>query len=407
MPYKIAIIGGGGAGMMTAYLLNKAGHRVSVFEKQEILGGNIRTSNKNLKIEGIDKNLFLEGGVIEFPEKFIIFKNILQELGVKQTPVVTSSGLFSNDGKVRMSLEMLRKNRKGTDKIGAYCDYLSMQVSSVFLWLKARNITGAELYNKSLEEALGANSIGSTWFKNLAMYSYSIPFKNISNFPAELAVPSLRDYMMGDWFRIEGGVYSYIEKIIETFNGEIHCNADIQGIERSSSGILLYKDGKKEHYDKVVFAVPPNKVLKLLNDPTSCEVKRFQDWKGNSAESIIHSDLSFYKKYHVKYPSEFDFFETRDGWGYNAYLNQLCGINGNTPYNLSYNLKSLIDPNKIVHILKHETPFYHVKSFAHRNEIIRHNGENHTYHAGAYLGDGLHEGAALSAKRIADLVKQV
>ncbi len=404
MPYKIAIIGGGAAGMMTAYLLNKAGHRVSVFEKQEILGGHIRTSNKNLKIEGIDKNLFLEGGVIEFPENFRNFKNILEELKVKQISVVTSSGLFSNEGKVRMSLQMIRRNRKGIDKVRAYYDYLSIQISSVFLWLKARKITEAELHNKSLEEVLGSNS-GSTWFKNLAMYSYSIPFENISKFPAQLAVPSLREYMMGDWFRIEGGVYTYIEKILETFNGKIHCNADIQGIERTASGILLKREGNMEHYDKVVFAVPPNKVLKLLNDPTSHEIRRFQDWKENSAESIIHSDLGFYKKYRVKYPSEFDFFETSDGWGYNAYLNHLCGINGNIPYNLSYNLKSLIDPNKIIHILKHETPFYQVKSFAYRNEIIKYNGENHTYHAGAYLGDGLHEGAALSAKRIADLIK--
>lgn len=87
------------------------------------------------------------------------------------------------------------------------------------------------------------------------------------------------------------------------------------------------------------------------------------------------------------------------------YLNHLCGINGNIPYSLSYNLKSLIDPNKIIHTLKHETPFYQVKSFAYRNEIIKSNGENNTYHAGAYLGDGLHEGAAQSAKRIESLIK--
>ena len=46
---KIAIIGGGASGMVTAYLLNKKGHNVTVFEKQPILGGHIRTLNKNVK----------------------------------------------------------------------------------------------------------------------------------------------------------------------------------------------------------------------------------------------------------------------------------------------------------------------------------------------------------------------
>ena len=34
---KIAIIGGGAAGMISAYLLDKAGHHVTVLEKQDKL----------------------------------------------------------------------------------------------------------------------------------------------------------------------------------------------------------------------------------------------------------------------------------------------------------------------------------------------------------------------------------
>ena len=35
---KIAVIGGGASGMVTAYLLDKQGHFVTVFEEQPILG---------------------------------------------------------------------------------------------------------------------------------------------------------------------------------------------------------------------------------------------------------------------------------------------------------------------------------------------------------------------------------
>ena len=39
-----------------------------------------------------------------------------------------------------------------------------------------------------------------------------------------------------------------------------------------------------------------------------------------------------------------------------------------------------------------------------RDEVVATNGENNTYHAGAYLGDGLHEGAIASAFRVAQLI---
>lgn len=47
---------------------------------------------------------------------------------------------------------------------------------------------------------------------------------------------------------------------------------------------------------------------------------------------------------------------------------------------------------------------YIVAVFRHRQEIIAIYGEHNTYHAGAYLGDGLHEGAITSAMRVAELI---
>ncbi len=73
---KIAIIGGGASGMTAAYYLNKNGHRVSIFEKQAILGGHIRTLNKNVKVDNLDPNIILEGGVVEFSSEFHNFLSL-------------------------------------------------------------------------------------------------------------------------------------------------------------------------------------------------------------------------------------------------------------------------------------------------------------------------------------------
>ena len=103
-----------------------------------------------------------------------------------------------------------------------------------------------------------------------------------------------------------------------------------------------------------------------------------------------------YDRYGIRKLSEFDFFETDHGWGYNASSNQLCGISS-PEYSLAFQLEESIAKKDIIHIQKHHTPLYTVESFRYRDEVIETNGQNNTYHAGAYLGDGLHEGAITSA----------
>jgi hypothetical protein len=205
--------------------------------------------------------------------------------------------------------------------------------------------------------------------------------------------------------RIKGGVYSYIEKILERFKGEILVNVDIREIFRQPDSVKIgLSSGENYLFDKVVFATPPDQVIKLLSDPTNEETKRFSAWQKNQAKTVIHTDTSMYGRHGIKQSSEFDFFQTDKGWGYNAYLNQLCGISSSHQYSLAFNLDDLIAKDKILHIQEHHTPLYTVKSFRYRNEIIITNGENNTYHAGAYLADGLHEGAITSAIRVVQLI---
>ena len=84
---KIAILGGGASGMVTAYLLDKQGHQVTVFERQPSLGGHIRTLNQNVQPNQSDCQEVLECGVIEFPSVFYNFMQLMEELGVELEPV--------------------------------------------------------------------------------------------------------------------------------------------------------------------------------------------------------------------------------------------------------------------------------------------------------------------------------
>lgn len=405
---KIAIVGGGASGLVTAYLLDKQGHQVSVFERQPMLGGHIRTLNKNVQPNRSQCDQLLEGGVLEFPVAFRNFLQLMQELDVELEPVKVGSALYFQDGHHFLSRGVIEKNFTGIRRAIETLNLNLLYASSIRLWRKTHSATSQSLHHQSIAQFWRRSCLSMDWLKLLTMYSYSMPFESIDNFPAELAIPALRDYVFVDWVRIKGGVYSYIEKILKQFNGKIITNIEITKIFRTPDAVTIAaKNSATEVFDQVVFATPPDQVMKLLSDPTSAEIKRFANWKENHAHTVMHTDTSMYRSHGTQQFSEFDFFQTPQGWGYNAALNQLCGISSSTQYSLAFNLQALIDPSKILHIQQHHTPLYTVNSFESRDEIISTNGENRTYYAGAYLGDGLHEGAITSALRVAQLIRKI
>ncbi len=410
---KIAIIGGGASGLITAYLLDKQGHQVTVFERQPMLGGHIRTLNKNVQPNQAACSEILENGVLEFPEVFYNFIALMQELGVELEPVSIGSAMFFQNGSHFLSKVAIENNFTGIRRWLEYLRLDTLYARSAGFWIKTKFAKLQDFYNQPLSQYLQYPCARNTWLKLLVMYSYSMPYELMDDFPAELALPVLRTDINVNWLRIKGGVYSYVEKILTRFQGKIWLNAEIDHISRNPEAVKIsLKTGEIQEFDKVVFATPPDQVMALLADPIDAEIRRFAAWQANHATTILHHDTSMYSCRGIKQPSEFDFFQTAHHWGYNSYLNQLCDISSPQQYSLSFQLEELIAPdgvaspleNRIIHTQDHHTPLYTTASFRYRNEVVATNGENHTYHAGAYLGDGLHEGAVTSALRVAKLL---
>jgi len=404
---KIAIVGGGASGMAAAYYLNKNGHKVTVFEKQDILGGHIRTLNKNVKVNHLDPKIILEAGVVEFSSEFHTFLSLMEELNIELKPMNVGSSIFSKEGKRYFSRTAIAKNFRGLLRIIELIKLVFVYFRGVGLWLKLHFKNPLEFHGQAMADYIKNKSIENDWLKLLTMYCYSIPIKLVNKVPAELALSAFSHYLHADWYRINGGVYTYIEKILEQFNGQVVLNAKITTIHRSTTGVSIdFKKDKTEQFDKIIFAVPPDQVLKLLSDPSEKEIRYFQAWEKNIAQTIVHTDSLIYPHYGIKEPCEFDFFQTKNSWGYNAHLNQICGLESQPRYNLSYNLESIISSEAIIFKVIHHTPMYTVHAFKYRDQILANNGENNTYHAGAYLYDGLHEGAIIAAKQVANLIEE-
>jgi predicted NAD/FAD-binding protein len=402
---RVAIVGGGAAGLVTAYLLN-GHHELTVFEARSTLGGHVRTLHGNVPCESLDPRLYLDAGVIEFDEHhFPTLGRLLDDLKVERRTAPGTTALFLADGRRFRSRGNIALGGGGRfERLAATARLLPLALEKRRFERRTEGVPPAQLYTRSIGDYLEAGTY-ATWLRALLTYAYSIPYPETAAVPAALAVPVLRAFTNTvKWTAIRGGSYEYLGRIIESIDARFILDARIEGISRPADGVTIrMRTSESLDFDAVVLAAPPDQVLKLLADPTDAEVRRFSSWRANHIHTVIHTDTSLYARRGARYYSEFDLFEGPDGSaGYNAYLNRLAGLppGHSTHYFLAHGLDHEIDPACVVHEQPHHTPLYTVEALRPREEVLETQGERSTFHAGAWLGNGLHEGAVASAAHV-------
>ena len=389
--------------MISAHYLSKH-HQVTVIEREPILGGNIRTLNGNVATKRIPSEILIDNGVIEFPRDHSpALQAVVHDLGLELAPISGgSTALYLEDGRsFHMPGAIADQGLGPGAALRRYAQLGRVLCRSAPLGLRL------SLYrNKApggMGELLGRDTM-SNWIRMLLMYGYSIPFGMIDQFPASLAIPTLAQGAIGTrWVRMPGGVYRYIQRIIDRADDKLSIltGQTVTQVQRDARGVTVSCNQGSLQADKIIFATPPDQVLRLLADADAQESSWFSPWSENTATTVIHADTSIYAAWGEPGYTEFDLFEKENGAdaGYNAYLNRLCGlpVAHATKYFLAYNLDDRINPQKILHRQRHRTPLYTVDAYRQVDAIRAGNGRNNTYYAGAYLYNGLHEGAAESA----------
>lgn len=404
---RIAIIGGGSAGLVTAHLLDGA-HQVTLFEKAPVLGGHVRTLNRNVDCE-LGPGVILDAGVIEFETRnFPTLMRLFDSLGCVTRRVPGTTTFWTHDGVHHLSPgSMKRAGESLRGRLRHFIDLLELRMQEV-RFNRRTAVPEAMLDTRTLGELL-TDADADRWAALLATYAYSIPYERVRQMPASLTIPMLRAFEHAQaWVSLRGGSWDYLGRIVERLSGTVHTDAHVGRVARDERGVTVHMaSGEERAFDKIVFAATPDQTLALLADPTEAERRRFGAWRANRIHVLVHHDRSLYSRRGVEVMTEFDVIETAPGkGGYNCYLNALCGVPEpeERAFGLAFGIDAWIDPAQVVLRQEHHTPDYTVESQRWHHEVVATNGENHTFHVGAWLGDGLQEGAVTSAVAVSTLL---
>ncbi|PZO85066.1 MAG: amine oxidase [Micavibrio aeruginosavorus] len=403
---KIAIIGSGISGLGAAWLL-RHDHDVTVFEKNDYLGGHSRTIDVKTP-----------GGTVPVDTGFIVFNDW------------NYPNLFSLFDRLNVPYE--KSDMSFGVRIGDFLEYSSnglfTQKLNFFRPAYWRMIFDIMRFNKHAESYLDKDpsiTLGQCldelkmgeWFRQyylLAMGAaiWSCPIKTILKFPAATYVRFFKNHGLlninhrPQWYTVKGGSREYVRRLAEDMQSHIKCRTAIKSVVSEGGHVKLTDGSGAEHiFDQVIFACHPDEAMAMIQNPAPETRSVIGSFRYQENKIVVHSDLSFMPV-------------RRKCWASWIYLND-TPKDEKPAVSLSYwmnNLQGLSTPTDVLvtlnpgrapadglvydeHVFHH--PVFDEAAIVAQSRIDSIQGKDGFWFCGAYQRYGFHEDGLWSAVNVA------
>ena len=240
--YDIVIIGGGISGLVKAYKLSKAGKKIMLIEKSDILGGSIQTYYSR-----VAKDYWLEMGghtlynsyekVLELVNELELDKNICKrkKLPFKLYINKRFRSIFCGLNIVKIAYGFIKFK------------FLSKRGKTLSQYY--RNIFGTKNYDRTLKHIFNG-----------------VLLQDSENFPAELLFNfHKKDKSYPRSFTFDKGLSLLLEALINKTFCTFACSTSVKFLERSDRKWNIDHSFGKVTANSVIMAIPPDEAFKLLS----------------------------------------------------------------------------------------------------------------------------------------------
>lgn len=409
---RIAIVGSGIAGLGTAWLLQKQGHAVTVFEANGRAGGHSQTVDVTL--EGITHPV--DTGFLVFNDRtYPLLLALFAALGVRSVKSEMSFSVRNDAERIEWagtSVATLFANPRNACRTR----FWSMLADIVRFNAETRRLLANDaLPDLTLGDFLERRRFGTAfrdWYLlPMAAAIWSSPRRTVVDHPLPTFVRFCHNHGLlqvtnrPQWRTVLGGSRAYVERIVARLH-DVRLACPALRIRRRATGVDVDSDrALGERFDEVVLACHSDQALRLLADATPCERRLLGRIAYQSNRVILHTDASLLPRSRRAW-SSWNYLAADDGSGARpvavSYLiNKLQPLPFRTPVIVTLNPPFDPDPRCVLDAFEYAHPVLGRDAVAAQAGFAALQGQRYTWYAGAWLGHGFHEDGLASAHAVA------
>ena len=407
---RVAVVGSGVAGLTAAHILART-HDVTLFERDERLGGHANT----IAVDTADgREVALDTGFIVHNERtYPTLLRLFADLGI---------GTQESDMSFSVHCEGCGLEYAGARGMHGVLPRPGVLGRPRYL----RMLTEVKRFHRQARAVLSdpaADALTLDGFLRQGGYSpyfadhFMLPLtgavwssspSTIRDFPARYLIRFLANHGMltvknsPQWRTVTGGSGEYVARIAEGLQGRIHIETPVESIARDDVGVTV---NGAHRFDRIVIAAHPDQALRMLDDPTADERSVLGAFHYSSNQTVLHTDSSLLPRAAA----------ARASWNYlldacstslplvhvTYHLNRLQALREPVDYCVTLNETTRIGAAHELRRMTYEHPIYTHQSLAAQTHLPRLQGARHTYYCGAYHGWGFHEDGCVSGLRAA------
>jgi predicted NAD/FAD-binding protein len=408
---RIAIVGAGISGMATAYLLHRAGHAVTVYERAPRIGGHTRTLTVNYNGTPIAVDTgFIVYNEINYPHLTRLFRH----LDVPTQPSNMSLAISLDDGRFEWSARSLN------GVFGQRKNLVSPRFWKLIREVARFNREALGAVESSSEPTLGSlldrlklsQAFRDAYLLPMGGAIWSCPPEAMLDFPASSFVQFFKNHGLLSfneqhrWYTVAGGAQEYVVRLTAPYRDHIRTDCGVESVCRSDGQVqVIDTHGAMQRYDRIVFACHADEALAILADPTEDERRILEAFHYQRNIAILHCDASLMPRHRRCWASwvyQTGSTGVRDGVGVTYWMNLLQSVPERFPLFVTLNPVRAIAPEKIFdsHVFTH--PVFTRETLAAQQALPSIQGKAGTWFCGAYTRYGFHEDGLLSAVHIAE-----
>ncbi len=409
---RVAVIGGGAAGLSAAWMLSSA-YETVLFESASYLGGHANTMD-----------LPVGGATIPVDTGFIVYNepnypNLTRLFNAVGVATETSDMSFS------VSIGSGRIEYAGSPK-GIFAQPSNLMRPNH--WRMLRDI---QRFNEEAPKLLSdPNDNGITVGALLEYGGYSDAFQrayllpmaaaiwssklaDVLRFPARSFVQFFVNHGLlslkgrPQWRTVRGGSREYVARLCATGKFSARPDTPVRSVRRTPSGAFVTTDrSEPERFDHVVFATHANVTLAMLGADASAHERAVLGSFGYQANrAVVHGDVRLMPRRRRVWASwnylADDNLAYSDRVSVSYWMNRLQNLPTREPIIVSLNPTDQPAPEQVHAAFTYQHPLFDQAAIEAQCRLPDIQGDGRAWFCGSYCGYGFHEDAVQSGLAVA------